>query len=706
MSTEITTESTFWEVATAFATEQKVFVTSGSEAPYAELLANGAKELVCIDENCTVEGVKVRQNYKERPNSKDLIVDVNGDISVEQAAKVLKKHGAFLSFISRDWTEYFTEVKAVAWSEIMSDDTGSDFQRLEYVDAKHSEPLFWVVASHTIPELPLIEQEFESDLVDREALNAALAEIEELKAQLVKVDRLKRSNQTRVSNLKASFDAQSVELATAQEERTSLKSEVKSLKRKVTTAEKVKEKHNVLKQDFEVLKNELEQTRESLIVREGEFAKSEAKLKRESDTVNSLHSELSSLKAEQTKLSKTLLSTQKNLALNVEQSKALKQSEANLDQAQSAFQVVAEAWTEWLAQGFEGELPPCPAPQVELARLWSRQLTAHQGLVTGNFDEQAELLSLRAKVKGLESDLVLTTQERNEIRSALNDLQKRALISDDGLRDSLNAERALRKAQEQELVEAGALIAQQNEQIQDLVKALDESKRTLAAIQDPEMLEDPQVNRLKARIKVQEQQRQAREKLLSINHELQIQLTTALEDEIVARADLESKLELTEAKLRTIKADLDFPSLRESQSSVKSSSSRKDRPSRLEQIRPENQGSRNDRLSALSKQLKDKALSQNDQTEVQLTQAQVAEPKTLNKRKSTKKDQKRLRNLADRLKSQHPANDTELPVRAASSNNKVKPTLPSFSNEELQEQAEKAENILKSRLKKLSRNRK
>ena len=175
--------------------------------------------------------------------------------------------------------------------------------------------MFWVVASHTIPELPIIEQEFESDLVDREALNEALAEIEELKAQLVKVDRLKRSNQTRVSNLKASFDAQSVELATAQEERTSLKSEVKSLKRKVTTAEKVKEKHNVLKQDFEALQTELEQTRESLIVREGEYAKSEAKLKRESDTVNSLNNELNNLKTEQTKLTKTLSVHKRTLLL-------------------------------------------------------------------------------------------------------------------------------------------------------------------------------------------------------------------------------------------------------------------------------------------------------------------------------------------------------------------------------------------------------
>lgn len=706
MSTEITTESTFWEVAIAFATEQKVFVTSGSEAPYKELLASGTKELVCIDENCSIEGVKVRQNYKERPNSKDLIVDVTGDIPVEQAAKVLKKHGALLSFVSRDWTEYFAEVKAVAWSEIMSDETGSEFQRLEYVGVEHNEPLFWVVASHTIPELPLIEQEFESDSVDRETLNAALAEIEELKAQLVKVDRLKRSNQTRVSNLKASFDAQSVELATAQEERTSLKSEVKSLKRKVTTAEKVKEKHNVLKQDFEVLKTELEQTRESLIVREGEYAKSEAKLKRESDTVNSLNNELNSLKTEQTKLTKTLLSTQKSLALNIDQSEALKHSENNLDQAKSAFKVIADAWTEWLAQGFEGELPPCPAPQAELARSWSRQLTAHQGLVTGNFDEQAELLSLRAKVKGLESDLALTTQERDEIRSTIHDLQERALISDDGLRDSLNAERTLRKAQEQELVEAGTLIAQQNEQIQDLMKALDESRRALAAAQDPEMQEDPQVNRLKARIKVQEQQRQAREKLLSINHELQIQLTTALEDEIVARADLERKLELAEAELRTIRADLNFPSLREKRTQVKQSSSRRDRPSRLEQTRPESKGSRNDRLSALSKQLKDKALSQNDQAELQQVQTQAVETKALNKRKSSKSDQKRLRNLADRLKSQHPANDMESPIRAASSINKVKPNLPSFSNEELQEQADKAENILKARLKKLSRNRK
>ena len=119
-----------WEVATAFAEEQKVFVTSGSQAPYAELLASGTKELVCIDENCSIEGVKVRQNYKERPNSKDLIVDVTGDIPVEQAAKVLKKHGALLSFVSRDWAEYFAEVKAVAWSEIMSDETGSEFQRL------------------------------------------------------------------------------------------------------------------------------------------------------------------------------------------------------------------------------------------------------------------------------------------------------------------------------------------------------------------------------------------------------------------------------------------------------------------------------------------------------------------------------------------------------------------------------------------------
>ena len=700
MSTEITTESIFWEVATTLASQQKVFVTSGSQAPYEELLANDAKELVCLDENCSIDGVKVRKNYKERPNSKDLIIDISGDISLEQVAKVLKKHGAFLSLVPRDWAEYFGEVKAVAWSETMSDENGSEFQRLEYVNAKHEDILFWVVASHTIPDLPVIEQEFESDETDHEALQAALAEIEELKLQLVKVDRLKRSNQTRVSNLKASFDAQSIELNTAQEERNTLKTELKSLKRKVNAAEKSKEKHNLLKQDFEKVQSDLEQTRESLIVREGEFAKSEANLKRETENVQSLNTELKTAKSEQSKLNKTLRKTQKNLALNVEQAEALKQSEANLSEAQEAFKVVATAWSDWLAQGFDGDLPPSPAPQADLARLWSRQLTAHQGLVTGNFDEQAELLSLRAKVKALESDLTLSTQERDEARSSLNHLQERAIISDDSLRDSLKIERALRKAQEQELVETEALVAQQNEQIQSLVNELDESKRILITFQNPEAQEDPQVNKLKAHIKVQKQQRQARERLLSINHELQIQLTTALEDEIVARADLERRLELAEAQLRKLKADQDFPNLHEPRPR------REQRPTRQQQSHQETKGSRTERLSALGKQLKSKAHHQNERSETQQAQVPKAASRIPNKRKSNKSEQKRLRVLADRLKSQHADRDAEAPVRAASHGNKVSPILPNFSNEELQEQTERAENILKTRLKKLSRNRK
>ena len=84
----------------------------------------------------------------------------------------------------------------------------------------------------------------------------------------------------------------------------------------------------------------------------------------------------------------------------------------------------------------------------------------------------------------------------------------------------------------------------------------------------------------------------------------------------------------------------------------------------------------------------------------------MTEPQKPSARKTNKADQKRIKALADRLKSQHPANDAEAPVRAASSSSSVSPSLPNFSNEELKEQTERAESILKQRLKKLSRNRK
>ena len=256
MSKEINNESAFWEVATAISAEKKVFITSGPTTLAADLVQAGALEVVCFGEDFAIEGVKSRQDFKERRNSKDLLIDVEGELSLEVVERLLKKYGAFISVVEREWSDYFNHVCPVVWSAPKETDSGEQVQSLEYSD-ETDEALFWVAASHLLPPLPEIAQLLPTESVEASALREAQEEIAELKAELKKIDRLKRSTQTRASNLKISLDAHKSELQEAQESQDELKTELRSLKRKVSASEKSKEKHKELKAEFKQISRQV-----------------------------------------------------------------------------------------------------------------------------------------------------------------------------------------------------------------------------------------------------------------------------------------------------------------------------------------------------------------------------------------------------------------------------------------------------------------
>ena len=708
MSKQINNESTFWEMGIALSAEKKVFITSGPTTHCSEIIAAGAKELVCLNEECSVEGVKTRNNYKERPNSKDLLIDVSGDLPIDEAERLLKKFGVVISLVNREWGEYFNHVCPVVWSAPQELEDGKVIQSLEYGD--HSgEPLFWIAASHLLPTLPEISRPVAPVSEDTIALKAAQDEIAELREQLKKADRAKRSSQTRASNLKITLDAQSSELDELQEAADALKKETKSLKRKLTIAEKVKIAQAELKEAHEQLNQELESTREALILREGEHAKTTASLKRIEKSKAEITDELNTLKSSHRSLNEQHTQTQRKLALAAENTEKLSSSEARLEETQEAFNWVAKSWSEWLGRGLDEELPPIPSPRLTLVQSWSQQLITTQPLVKGTLDEHRELIALRAELDALNLNLAEASEQRDQARTEAAALRERLGVSDETLVDSLNAERALRKAQEAELEATYGQLETQRAQMNTLYTELDETKKMLSARELEAVAGDPRVHQLEAQLKIQRQQRAARERLLTVHHELQVQLTTALEEEISARAELERRLEEAERELRELRVERDFPRARREERPRHEERSRHEtRPHRDDSSRREASPpprARAERLSSLSAQLKSSADDQRYQLESAQSQGHESKAPEAKLNKSTKKDQNRVRTQAKLLKEKYAVTEGTRAAASAQTPQTQAPTRPSLSTEELNEQAQRAQSILKDRLKKLSRTR-
>ena len=727
MSQEVQVDDLFWEVAAAFADQKKVFITSGPQSRCVDVLRGGAIELVCIGDTAPVEGVKARSDYRERRISKDLIVDVSGEAPLEVLGKLLKKQGTLVSAVRRDWADQFPLTYGVAWSPTEDREEGREesevTEELDYVEEDHPNALFWVAATHNIPSLPEIQRVTPVADDTQQRLDEAYAVIGDLQKQVKRAERAKTSAQTHRLKAKTKLEELTVEhldvtakLDTLTKEARALKRKVKRVEAKLETHQELQAEHQTLRADYEGVSTRLEaseQERSALGAREQQLI----------TDLDKTRSTLATQREEATTLERALTESKRQLAINVDTSEQLAESQAAAEIARASYEVVADAWRSWLGEGLSEVPARPPISSVALSEQWAQQLLSLRPMVTATLDEYRQISELQAAQHQAQGEVIRLKRERDAARAEVDDLRARSGASDETSRASLEAERALRRAQERELEERNAQLTQYQDEVAQLRAELDEmSGQSHSTSSDS----SPRVLQLEAQVRAQGEQRKARERLMQVNYQLQLELTARLEEEIEARALLSHRLDEAERELRSLRADQEFPrpaaspsskarhdqrrkSRQESRQESRSTSSRgdRDRPRKSSgtqsvaraAARPAARPA-TERLSSLTDQLKRSANQRSEA--VRAAQDQESQDYAPALHKSSKRDQKRIRKQAKRLKAKHQVSTERTPPVTAAS---TAPKLPEMSSEERVEQAERARMILQDRLKKLGRRR-
>jgi hypothetical protein len=701
MSQEFQVDDLFWKVASTFADKKKTFLTSGPQSRCDDLLKGGAVELVCIGDKAPLEGVKARSDYRERRISKDLIIDVSGEASLMVLGKLLKKHGTLVSAVNRDWAESFPLAYGVAWVAVEGGedtDKGEIKEELDYVEESSEHALFWVAATHNIPSLPSIERVVPTHDQTQQRLDEAYTVIGELQKNLKRSERAKTSAQTHRLKTKGKLEELTVTHLEVTTKLDDLKKESRSLKRKVNKAEANLEAYQQLQDDHEALRLNHDELTTQLTQSAKDQATANTREKKLNAKLDQTRANLDTKKSESKALKSELTKSKRKLAIHIDTSELLAESKTAAEIANSSYQVVADAWLSWLGEGLSEVPARPPVSSVELTENWTQQLLSLRPMVTATLDEYRQISELQAAQVKAQEESERLKKERDAARAELDELRARSGAGDDTLRESLAAERQLRRAQERELDERNAQLVRYQDEVEQLRDNLDEmSRQSKSTISES----SPRVLQLEAQVRAQGEQRKARERLMHVNYQLQLELTARLEEEIEARTLLSQRLESAEGELRTLRADRDFPQ------AEPTATPRKDSP-QVAQIRPQKTARKKpdsrpvaERLSSLSDQLKRGANQRSQDVQAASKETTEQSPKL---RKSSKQDQKRVRKQAKRLKEKHQASaDRSAPPIAAAPVSA--PSRPEMSSEERGEQAERARNILQDRLKKLGRRR-
>ena len=433
-------------------------------------------------------------------------------------------------------------------------------------------------------------------------------------------------------------------------------------------------------------------------------------------------SQKKSLEKELEKAHKRTQKTQDQLDARIDSKKQLKQSRKETQEAKKAFALIAQAWSEWLSKGLEGDLPALPPAQTALARSWAQQLVNRQPLVSATRDEYQELVRVQTELQNARHQITLLEEERDEVRVQFAQWRDEVpKESESTLEQNYLAEKALRQAIEQKCADYENRFAIYESERAELQNALDLARRnalTSTSTSDPSL--EAENHKLQTELNIRNQQRTALEQLLQAQQEMQAQLTQNLSTHISARSEAEYRVHLLESELRLLKVNyqrleqgqsalqtdsfvdevtVDTRTQKTTVSSVRSQPTPVSQPTRT----PEQGKQRSKRLSRLKDQLKT-TVQRQTQT-VQETQKTQNDFSTLKLRSSSKQDQKRIKQTANRLKESVPPQAQPPVVEDVNPSTSPVHSKPALSDEEKRAHSQRANAHLREKLNRLSRKR-
>ncbi len=186
-------------LARQMAAGQRVLLVGASFETLALLADAEVRELVIVSddadpdapdgETATGAPLRMRPDWKERPRSKDVILDPAGEMPAAEAVRILKKHGVYLSAVEGPALVALAHREAVTAERVGAlrvpgELDGPFVQALAAEVEAEAGPVIHV-AGHTAPSLPAAACLIPPPGVDRAALQAVETERDGLRADLL-----------------------------------------------------------------------------------------------------------------------------------------------------------------------------------------------------------------------------------------------------------------------------------------------------------------------------------------------------------------------------------------------------------------------------------------------------------------------------------------------------------------------------------------
>ncbi len=540
----------------ALAPDQRILLVGESFDTLLMLASLPVKELVALSEGADPDAppgktehgglLRMRPDWKERPNSKDLIVDLSGEAPLAEVERVLKKQGLYLCFQKNE------VIEGLAHSEQIELHTAN----LAYYKSNPNLPtethglldLTCFVASKSLIELPAFSFEIErSEEVAENSQESVNSQIQELKDAL----------ESERTAHQASKDAHASEILSKNNEFASIQSELKNSQARIAELEKSlaesAAKIDSLKQDEE----EFEAVRQELAERRVADKRVDLVEAHHAQIMQSLTSELEELRARTLELDDPHADAK---ALEAERDSALKTGQKALNHLQNAACLFAswpqksvapvlsdvslvDSWLKSVGEAFERSHQEQNAKNDALSKACERA-------------EQNE-----RRVRELSEALQVLTSESHESEQPIPQLEL-PLPSDQeaqiqALEKALEAERALRRADmaAYKRLEHDARLAleERDARRQNLQTARRDAAR---ARLEKAALED-EIRRLRSELTERKQSSTDLNAMLTEHANMIELLTASLQEACESRDEAESQRRMAEESLRILRAEFE-----------------------------------------------------------------------------------------------------------------------------------------------------
>ncbi len=530
------------------------------------LAATDVKELVVVTETADPEApagetmtgapLRLRPDWGERQNSKDLIVDPDCEADPSEVRRILKKKGLYLSSASGP------EGLELPHQAQLESQTFSGFAAAlgpwpENIELKFSGtsdakgPALFLGSLSPLPQLS------GACLGTAEGITSpdAKKQIRSLEAKLKRRDQALEKSKASEKALRRDFDALRAEMKTIKIELTQARTDLSTESEKRKAAENA---HGELEDEFETVREELRSRR--ITDRRSDLL--EARYARARDDMNV---ELQNLRTQVREMADTYM----------EYEQACSERDATISQFRKFLERIAQMLESLTPKG---ALPETPVPgpseaQAKLLEVWldvALKVVAKSSKRTT--DQNKTLRSMRGKVANMTRRIkVLEASQTNSAEPILGQQaganveipplpskttsEQKTRIKN--LEKALDAERKLRAADEKRLTEFAAIAEAGQRDRNALMEALQEAESVAKdrLIQSFVLEEDHQ--RSQAEIAEREVRLNELEQMLATHRQIQSLMTDAARAAEDGRAEAEIARRMADENLRIMKAEFD-----------------------------------------------------------------------------------------------------------------------------------------------------